>query len=405
MRPVVVDAHEPVTAATRRAIRRADGVVDAMFGTGWRGALDGAPAELVELTNASGAPVVAVDIPSGVDGATGATRGPAIRADRTVTFAATKPGLLFHPGRALAGEVTVADIGIDVTGLGPSTAVLDTGDAAAWLPVREPTTHKWRSGVLVIGGSAGMAGAPLLAARAALRAGAGIVWAAVPAGAAAAAGGGEVIVRGALQSSDGTIAAGAAAELVSSASRFRAVVLGPGIGRGADVGALVRGLLAELSVPVVLDADGLVALAGAPEVLASRRAPTILTPHDGEFAAMTGAPPGPDRLDAARTLAARTGSVVLLKGPTTVVAEPTGSAWVNPTGTPDLATAGSGDVLSGVIAAFVASGTRPGRAAAVAAFVHGAAAERAAATGLLAGELPALIARTVRSLGADSIHT
>ena len=169
-----------IDAEVEHALERADAIVDAMYGTGFRGVLDGAAAECANRMATSQAIVVAVDIPSGVDGLTGEARGPAVCADHTVTFAAPKPGLWFYPGRALVGTVTVADIGID---LGPETdrtAVVEARDVARWMPPLDAATHKWRSGVLVIGGSHGMTGAPLLVALAALRLGAGIVWAALP---------------------------------------------------------------------------------------------------------------------------------------------------------------------------------------------------------------------------------
>jgi NAD(P)H-hydrate epimerase len=396
---VRLDAPTAETELERR-LARADVVVDAMFGTGFRGELSGAAAAVAAATVGARVPVVAVDIPSGVDGLTGEVRGGAVRADHTVTFAAPKPGVLFQPGRALAGEVHVADIGID---LGPDpthTAIVERADVAAWVPPRGTTTHKWRAGVLVIGGSAGMTGAPMLAAHAATHAGAGIVIAILPGDAAARASGTEVITHAVPADATGGITRAAVTELAPDLDRFGAVVLGPGLGRGDDIAATVVALARVIPCPLVLDADALVAIGTDLAPIRERGAPTILTPHDGEFARLTGAAPGPDRIDAARSLAADAGAVVLLKGPTTVVAAPDGRVRVNPTGTPELATAGSGDVLSGMIGAFCARRAEAVEAAAAAAFVHGLAAESARHTGFVATDLPTLAAGALRQISA-----
>lgn len=398
MRVAIVDVGgASLTAAEHRELARADVIVDAMYGTGFRGALGGAAADVAEWCAASSVPVVAVDIPSGVDGLTGATSGAAVRADHTVTFAAPKPGLWFHPGRAHAGTVTVADIGID---LGPDdgVGVVTAADIGAWVPRPAATVHKWRSGVLVIGGSVGMSGAPLLVARAAMTLGAGIAWAAIPGRAAQFASGTEVITLQVGDDDARHLTVTAVADLVERSRRFGAVVLGPGLGTATATVEAVRALVADLDVPIVLDADGLGAFDDAPEVLASRTAPTVLTPHDGEYARLTGGPPGADRMAATRDLADRTGAAVLLKGPTTVVADAGGAVRLNPTGGPSLATAGSGDVLGGMIGAFLAQGMNPTDAAASGAFVHGRAADPAGHTGLLAGAIPARAAAALSQI-------
>jgi NAD(P)H-hydrate epimerase len=383
-----------------RMIGRADCIVDAMYGTGFRGELEGAAAAVVAASEDLGPAVVAVDIPSGVDGLTGETRGPAMSADRTVTFAAPKPGLWFHPGRAHAGTVDVADIGIDLGDDPLRAAVVEEPDVVAWVPPRDATTHKWRSGVLVVGGSAGMSGAPMLSAHAATHLGAGIVIAALPGDAATRASGSEVITRALPVDDSGSISSAAVAELGPDLDRYGAVVVGPGLGRGEQIASTVAALARAVPGPLVLDADALVALGTDHDALHARTAPTVLTPHDGEFERLTGARPGADRIDAARVLSAGTGAVVLLKGPTTVVAAPDGRVRVNPTGTADLATAGSGDVLSGMIAAFCARGVEPLEAAAAAAYVHGLAAESAGHTGFVATDLPALAGRALRRISA-----
>ena len=380
------------------ALVRADAIVDAMYGTGFRGVLEGVAAEFANRMVSSRAVVVAIDVPSGVDGMTGEARGPAVCADHTVTFAAPKPGLWFHPGRALTGTVTVADIGIDLGPNGNRTALVEADDVASWVPPLDATTHKWRSGVLVIGGSHGMTGAALLVAHAALRLGAGIVWAALPGRAAVHASGTEVVTRELPDDGTGVLTEAGAGTIGKDAERFASVVLGPGLGRADATAAAVRLLVSSLDRPMVIDADALSALEGRAELLNTRTAPTIVTPHDGEFARLTGGPPDADRIASARELASVTNAVVVLKGPTTVTAHPDGRVRLNPTGGPALATAGSGDVLGGIIAAFCASGMKPFDAAAAGVFVHGLAGGPEGHTGLTAGDLPVQAAAALRQI-------
>lgn len=390
MRVSVVEVEgDDIDDTLRRDLARAHIVVDAMYGTGFRGALRGKAAAAASFVARSGAIVVAVDIPSGVDGLTGETSGTAVRADHTVTFAAPKPGLWFHPGRGLAGVVTVADIGIDLGPDAERVGVVTDRDVAAWVPRRSPIAHKWNAGVLVIGGSDGMSGAPMMVARAAMKLGAGIVWAALPGRAAELASGTEVITHRIGAEDLGRLAPPSVPELIETSRRFGAVVVGPGLGTAPETLEAVRALVAGIEVPLVLDADGLTAFAGIAGSIAGKDTPAVLTPHDGEFARLAGGPAGADRIAAARGLADRTGATVLLKGPTTVVADPEGRVRLNPTGGPDLATAGSGDVLSGIIGAFLAQGMNTTDAAASAAYIHGRAGDPGGHTGLLAGEIPA----------------
>ncbi|MGQ0802550.1 MAG: NAD(P)H-hydrate dehydratase [Actinomycetota bacterium] len=374
----------------RRALPRADCVVDAMFGTGFKGALEGDAHWFA--CESWGAPVVAVDIPSGIDGLTGQFErdGYAVEADLTVTFAALKPGLLFEPGCLHAGEVEVADIGIDIGE--PRLGMTEPHDARAALPVRTPTAHKWQSGVMVVGGSGGMTGAPLMVSQAAMRTGAGIVWCCIPGeGGAARAAGSEVITKDLTEVTDA----------LHDVERFRALVVGPGLGRDDRIAAGVRELVAKAPIPLVLDADGLNALSGDLSPLEARGEPTIVTPHEGEYARLTGDPVGGDRLAAARRLADRSGAVVLLKGPATVIAEPGGRTAINPTGGPWLATAGTGDVLSGIVGGLLAGGAHAFEAASAGAWVHGRAADVAGHTGLVAGDLIEALPATLRVLEED----
>ncbi|HVJ98085.1 MAG TPA: NAD(P)H-hydrate dehydratase, partial [Acidimicrobiia bacterium] len=359
-----------------------------MYGTGFRGELEGDARVVADAFRSL--PTLAVDIPSGVDGLTGEARGASVRADETVCFAAFKPGLLFFPGRELAGRIDVVDIGIK-TGA-PATHVLEPEDL--WLPSRAGDTHKWEYALLVIGGSTGMIGAPLMASHAAARCGAGMVVCALPdAEAAQRASGTEVVTR-----------ALAVTEIeAKDLERFDAVAIGPGIGRDPATQEAVRRVVAECPIPVVVDADGLNALAPDPSVLAAREDPAILTPHAGEYARLAGKPLGHDRIAAARELADRLHAIVVLKGPGTVIAEPGGRVIVNRSDSPALATAGTGDVLTGIIAGLVANHCAPFLflAAATGAELHGrAAATAGTGDSLVATDLLGALAPTLAALRA-----
>lgn len=384
-----------------RELERADLVIDAMYGIGFRGVLTGEAAWVAQSFNESGLPVVAVDIPSGVDGLTGEVRGAAVRATTTVCFAALKPGLVLEPGASHAGVVEVIDIGIEVPGHyggaadggiaeGSEAPLVVAGreDIAAWFVPRDPDTHKWAvGGVFVVAGSEGMTGAAMLVSRGALRAGAGIVVCGLPGDAAAErASGTEVITRALASTPSGALDEPAAKEVFADLDRFRALVVGPGLGADERAFKAVRALIAGAPVPVVVDADGLNALAGHLDILRDRSMSTILTPHAGEYERLAGAPVGADRVAAARDLAKRTGAVVLLKGSRTVVADSDGRTAINVTGGPRLATAGTGDVLAGVVGALVAQGFPVWEAAVAGAWVHGRAAAGLGA-GLVAGDL------------------
>lgn len=352
-----------------------DLVIDAAYGTGFRGSY--------EAPDPGGAPVLAVDIPSGVSGLTGEPAGRVLQADLTVTFAAVKPGLVLQPGRSLAGELYVADIGLDTSG---STAwIVERDDVAAWLPSRTADSHKWRAAVIVVAGSSGMTGAARLCAAAAQRAGAGMVKAATP-------GSDDEHGRPIEAVGLSVPATGWATVVLQALERFGALVVGPGLGTGEGTLASVRDVLARSDVPAVVDGDALTALGrDAAKVLLQRRAASVLTPHDGEYERVSGAAPGPDRLAAARSLAAETGAVVLLKGSTTVVAAPSGEVRIVTTGDERLATAGTGDVLSGVIGALLAQGMDALEAAAAGAWLHGRAGALGPRRGLIAGDLVDLL--------------
>jgi hydroxyethylthiazole kinase-like uncharacterized protein yjeF len=372
-------------------LARCDLVIDGAYGTGFRGSYD-APAL------APGTPVLAIDIPSGVDADSGEASGAAVRATRTVTFAALKPGLLQGDGPRLSGRVEVADIGIGFPT--PQALLLGDDDVAALLPPRPRDINKWTHAVGIAAGSVGMEGAAVLCTRGAMASGAGMIRLGSP-GDPGAAWPTEA-VRMHLP------AGGWAGPFLEATAKCKAVVIGPGLGTDAATAAEVRAVLAGAPVPVVADADALTALGDvttAAALIGGRTAPTILTPHDGEYARLAGAPPGRDRLDAARRLAAATGAVVLLKGPLTAVARPGGGTpdvLLAGAGGPALATAGSGDVLSGIIGAFCARGLPAHEAAALAAHVHGRAASLGHPEGLVAGDLPGLVARLLSSASASA---
>jgi hydroxyethylthiazole kinase-like uncharacterized protein yjeF len=381
VRTLVLDAKD-----LPAAVPACDLVIDAAYGTGFHG-------EFTGPSLPDGQPVLAVDIPSGVSGLTGEAAGSVLAADRTVTFAALKPGLLFEPGASLAGQVVVADIGLDTSAV--SAGVVTRDDVAAWLPTRAVDRHKWRAAVLVMAGSPGMTGAAELVAAAAQRAGAGMVRIGSP-GAADPARPVEAVGL-ALPAQDWATVA------LEAADRCTAIVIGPGLGRSGDTHSQLVELLRSTSLPAVVDGDGLALLGrDAGDVLADRQGPVVLTPHDGEFAALTGGSPGPDRLAAARSLAAATGAVVLLKGSVTVVADPAGEVRVVAEGDARLATAGTGDVLSGVIGALLADGVPALDAAAAGAWLHARAANHGPAHGLVAGDLLDLLPLALADVRSDA---
>lgn len=366
VRVTVVDAE---TAPAR--LQDADLVIDAAYGTGFRG--EHKAPEVGDI------PVLAVDIPSGVDGRTGQECGRALPAVRTVTFAALKPGLVLEPGRSLAGTIVVADIGLDIGD--PFAGVVEAADVHAWLPPRPATSHKWRSSVLVVAGSRGMTGAAHLAAAAAQRAGAGMVRLASP-GVADDPGRPLEAVGLTLPATAWTRG------VLDAVPRFQALVIGPGLGTAAPTAEAIRHTVAGVPIPAVVDGDALTALGReVAAVIGRRSSATVLTPHDGELERLTGTRPGPDRLADARSLAARTGAVVLSKGPSTVVAAPDGRVRVITSGDARLATAGTGDVLSGVIGALLARGLSPLDAAAAGAWLHARAGALGTTVGLVASDL------------------
>jgi ADP-dependent NAD(P)H-hydrate dehydratase / NAD(P)H-hydrate epimerase len=337
-------------------------LVDALLGTGLKGEPREKTSALIEQINAAGVPVVAVDVPSGVNASTGEVAGAAVRADLTVTMHGPKVGLAVAPGRFCAGEVVVADIGLEPA---QTEHRLVTPEILAEVPRRSARDNKYTAGhVLVVGGSRGMTGAPALAARAALRADVGYVTIAAPAESLAVL---ETLVLEAVKRP--------LADVFEAAAKARALAVGPGLGREEEAKALVRRLLAEVELPAVVDADALFELEPA-----EWPAPRVLTPHEGELAGLLGRESkeiAAHRLASVREAAERFQAVVVLKGEDSLVAAPGRGVLVCALGLPSLSTAGTGDVLTGVTAAFLAKGMEPQRAAAAACAAQQLASRRA----------------------------
>jgi ADP-dependent NAD(P)H-hydrate dehydratase / NAD(P)H-hydrate epimerase len=356
-------------------LSKAHGLVDALLGTGSSGAPKDPIAGVIEDLNKARGKVIAADIPSGVDASTGEIAGAAVRADATATFHAAKPGLWIAPGKTHAGVVTVVDIGIPKGAPGEPDAGLITAGVLREMPRRGPASTKFSSGtVVVIGGSRGLTGAPCMAALAAIRAGAGYVTVAGPASLELA-----FTVRPlesmlvGLPEEDGALSPEALQAAIKAVGRADAVVLGPGLGRSPGAQALARELVQRIDVPLVLDADGLNALAGQLETLRHRRWPTVLTPHAGELGRLLEVESSEverARLTHACAAAFRSKALVVLKGDDTLIAAPSGRVAISPGGAPALATAGTGDVLSGVTGAMLAKGLSHAHAACAAVYAH-----------------------------------
>lgn len=407
-------------AAVAPDVATADLLVDALLGTGLRARATGPAAAGIEaLARASeaGIPVVAVDLPSGLGSDTGRVDGPAVQADLTVTFAAPKWSHVLAPACERVGELALADIGIPeevLERVAPSLFLAEEEDAAVAFPARDAGAHKGSHGhVLVVGGSLGKTGAAVLAGIGALRSGAGLVTVATPASClgTVAAGRPELMTEPLPESAAGGLSEESAERILALAERRDAVVLGPGLGSAADTRAVVSTVVRDCPVPLLVDADGLNALSGTPDLAAllrGRPAPTVLTPHPGEMARLTGrsvAEIQESRVASARALAEETGAVVVLKGQGTVVAVPEGRCALNPTGNPGMATAGTGDVLAGVIGALLAHG-ECGPAAVAGVFVHGRAGDLAASRrgedALVAGDLAEALSEAIESLHRSS---
>lgn len=399
----------------RCASREAPLILDALLGTGSRGAPRGvigaAVTEINRLRYERGAGVLAVDMPTGIDADTGEVAGEAVLADVTATMAFPKVGFFFHPAREYVGDLRVVDIGIPASveeDVGLPLALMTPDEAYALLPARAADAHKGDVGrVMIIGGSPGLTGAPVLAAQAALRTGAGLVTVAVPCGlnAILEAKLTEAMTLPCPETPEGSLAPAAEAVILQAGTRCDVWALGPGFGRGESARKLVRSLIGSLPGPMVIDADALHALAEGNWWRPEGCPPPVLTPHPGEMARLLEAeeiePSDPPWILAPRYAAAK-GCILVLKGAPTVTAAPDGEVWINPTGNPGMATGGSGDALTGVIAALLGQGLTPFDAARLGVFLHGLAGDLATEgrdpTGLIPTDLIAALPRAQRSL-------
>ena len=382
------------------ALLSVDIIVDAIYGIGFRGSLNDLETRVAKMVNWSQATTVAVDIPSGLEADTGKVHGMAIKADYTITFALPKLGLILEAGRNYAGTLSVADISIPHDLLESEDCQINLIDAAMVKKLLEPRraeSHKGTYGhVLVAGGSAGMTGAVIMTSCAALRSGAGLVTAALPESLLPILGASlmEVMGQALAETGEAFISLEALPALENLMGIVSVIAIGPGMSRYREANAILHFILEKSGIPILIDADGLNALEGNTAILKNRQVPIVITPHPGEMARLTGLSIDEiqlNRLDVARKYAVEWGVTVVLKGNRTAVASSTGEAFINITGNPGMATAGSGDVLSGIISSFIAQGMKAQSAAVAGVYVHGKAGDRAAETtgqrGLVAGDL------------------
>jgi hydroxyethylthiazole kinase-like uncharacterized protein yjeF len=404
----------PTIGHFAEAMRGSDLVVDALFGTGFKGAPRGLSGTVIQQMNVCGRPVLSVDVPSGLNATTGSYEGECVRAEWTCTMGLPKRGFYVHPGRCQVGRIHVVDIGVPtgvVEKVGVCDNVLTPGEAAVLLPERPPDGHKGTFGkVVVVAGSVGYTGAAALASSAALRAGAGLALLGVPSSLndVMEVKLTEVITRPLPETGSRSLAAAALPGIRSMLAGADALAMGPGLSIDPDTQALVSSVVSEVAVPCVIDADGLNALTPTAVAERSGGAPVVLTPHPGEMGRLTGRSPEEvqsNREGVAREVAKSSAATVLLKGSPTVIADPSGELYLNPTGSSALASGGTGDVLTGVIATFLAQGLRATEAAALGAYVHGLAGELAAESlgeaGVIAGDVLDHIPFAMRELAEE----
>lgn len=390
-------------------------IVDALFGTGLSSPVKGLYAGVIGLINSLNKKVISIDVPSGIDGSTGAVNGAAVKADITVTMALPKTGLYMYPAREYAGSVEVAGIGF------PEKLISDArlrwnitcaGFVKGVIAGRRADSHKGAYGhVLVVAGSPGKSGAAYMAAMGAMRSGAGLATIAFPEGLnpAMEAKTIEVMTLPLPETPDGCLGSVSYKKLRPFLDKASSIVIGPGLGVSKEAAFLVEMLLRDASVPLVIDADGLNVLKANPGIIRKAKAGVVITPHPGEAARLlgiSGSDIQSERLACAERLAGITGATVVLKGASTIIADPDGTVFINPTGNPGLSTAGTGDVLSGMIGAFLGRGIRQLSAAAVAVYIHGLAADEikktAGEAGMLATDLLARIPAILNSLSAET---
>ena len=383
------------------AASKADVLVDALLGTGFHGELEGDVLRACELLNKSEKYILAVDIPTGVNADNGAVSEQAVRADHTVTMALVKTGLLLYPGREYCGDIELADISMPVKLVEEYKSDkyrLTDEIVRELLPLRKANAHKGDAGrVVICAGSPGYTGAAALASDAAVKAGAGLISLYTPLSSrdVLAIKLTEVMVHGLLERMPGILGGGAASDVASSAEAADVLAIGPGLGTSESTQEAVRTILQKITTPVVIDADALTALTGHTEILAAMQAQKVLTPHPGEMARLTGleiAEIEADRINVAKKYAEEWQAIVVLKGAPTVIGCPNGTVYVNSTGNSSLATGGSGDVLTGIIAGLAAQKISLQEAAICGVYLHGLAAELTGIDiGLAAGELAAML--------------
>ena len=392
-------------------------LVDAMLGTGLRGTVRAPIATVIDAINSLHIPVFSVDLPSGLDADTGNPMGTCVQADRTVTIGLPKRGLLVHPGAEFAGKLEVVDIGFPEQVIDAQNIKVNWTTAAqvsAWIPQRPPASHKGTYGrILVVAGSTGMTGAAALTSEAALRVGAGLVTLATPQHLNPILEGllPEVMTLPLPETEAGSLSASAAAAILEFAEQTKSVLaIGPGISQHPDTVALVHQLMREhrkhkLGGQMVIDADGLNAIAQIPEIMSLLERGTVLTPHPGEMARLTNRSVSTlegDRIRTAQTFANEHGVVLVFKGAPTVTSDANGNVWINSTGNPGMGTGGMGDVLTGIIAGLMAQGLPSGRAAALAVYIHGLAgnivSERLGMHGLIASDVLKAVPEAISSM-------
>lgn len=399
--------------ALKAGLKKSGLVIDAIFGTGFKGPIGKNIAPAMDLINASGRPVLSADIPSGVDGETGRASDKAVRADVTVTMGLLKTGLLFHPGKALAGKVIIADIGFPEKAIAEQKINVHLADhhiARNWLPARKPDAHKGSCGtVLALAGSAGMTGAASLASLSAMRSGAGLVYLGIPESLndIMEAKLTEVITKPLPETRNRTLSLSSQDRIYKLMAKADSLVIGPGLSAHPETAELVQSVIRSSNLPTVLDADGLNAFASRPELLRSA-ASLIMTPHYGELSRLIKADISQIKgqpLKYALAAAKKFNQIIILKGAPTVTALPDGRAWINPTGNSGMATAGAGDVLAGLIAGLLAQGLAPERAAVLGVYLHGLAGDLAAEDKteycLLAGDIIEHLPRAFRKIMED----
>ncbi len=384
-------------------------IIDGIFGTGLSRDVTGFAAAVIGLMNASGLPILSIDIPSGIDGRYGTIKGACIKAAATVTFCMPKSGLLLNPGCEYTGRLIIADIGIPPLAIIKQeikTWIIDRQMAVSLLPGRKPDSNKGDYGrAFIISGSNGMTGSGCLASAAALRAGAGLVYAGVPASLAPiyCSKLTEPIVIRLEDGGTGVLTASCCESIQEMLDRMDAVAIGPGLTVTEDIKKIVKLVIENCKAPLILDADALNAISGDPSVLKTLRAGAVVTPHPGEMARLMGVDikdVQADRVGNALKFAAEYGVIVVLKGSRTIVAYPDGSVFINLTGNAGMATAGTGDVLTGIIAGIAAQGVDAGAAAVAGVYLHGLAGDAAAdykgMPGILAGDLVDFLPVTIK---------